>query len=269
MECEYCFKDMPPNKTEDENSLLYWLPKIKKLGIPVPRTEILKLPFTLGDWYKWCDGEDIGMAKYVPEIKKKALLIGYPLFLRTDHLSGKHRWKDTCYVKKEEVLMNRVSRLVEESLTADIIGVPIHALVFREFIEMDSRFTAFYGEMPVNPERRYFIRNGQVLCRHPYWIDEAVEKGTPKGMLPDNWRELAKEMNKETEEEIELLTSYAEKVASILDGYWSVDFCKAKDGRWILIDCGLGYVSWHPKCRKSLTPTPKDVFEGKEIEKVA
>jgi hypothetical protein len=100
--------------------------------------------------------------------------------------------------------------------------------------------------MPVNPERRYFVENGKVICRHPYWIQEAVEKGTKPEKLPENWREIATAMNIQTQEEIKLLTGYAEQVSKVLDGFWSVDFCKAKDGRWILIDMANGELSWHP-----------------------
>lgn len=235
------------------NSLLYWFPKIEKLGIPMPRTETLKIPFW--DMVRFLDN---GASKYEAKIKERASRIGYPLFLRTDQASGKHDWKNTCYVRDEDELIVHVCSIVDINLMLDLF---CEALVFRELIEMDSRFTAFYGEMPVNPERRYFINNGTVLCHHPYWIEDAIEKGTSnrilpdgvlKKMLPDNWRELARAMNKETEEEIKLLTSYAEKVAQVLDGYWSVDFCKARDGRWILIDCGIGFISWHPECEQNL-----------------
>ena len=40
-----------------------------------------------------------------------------------------------------------------------------------------------------------------------------------------------------------------------MKGYWSVDYWKAKDGRWILIDMAEGEKSWHPsKCKYSNMP---------------
>ncbi|GAI66328.1 unnamed protein product [marine sediment metagenome] len=48
-----------------------------------------------------------------------------------------------------------------------------------------------------------------------------------------NWKEILKELNTETESEVALLTDYAEQVACVLDGYWSVDFAHAKDDRWL------------------------------------
>lgn len=115
------------------------------------------------------------------------------------------------------------------------MGLDFKALVVREFIPMDSRFTAFYGDMPVNPERRYFIKGGKMICHHPYWIEEAVEESKQPSI--ENWREVTKELNAETKEEIALLSGYAELVAEKLSGSWSVDFCKARDGQR----------SWHPE----------------------
>jgi len=52
-------------------------------------------------------------------------------------------------------------------------------------------------------------------------------------------------MNDQSADEVELLSGYANQVAGIFPEYWSVDFCKAKDGRWILIDMATGDRSWH------------------------
>jgi len=168
-----------------------------------------------------------------------------PIFMRTDYYSGKHNWNRTCYVDNLSKLPGNLSELVVESQMADLIGLPLNAVIIREFIPMDSKFTAFFGEMPVNPERRYFIRDRKVLCHHPYWVKEAIQKGTSK-QLPENWENIVDEINTEGTEEIKVLTGYSEKVAGVLDGFWSVDFCRVKDGRWILIDCADGDRSWHP-----------------------
>jgi len=58
-----------------------------------------------------------------------------------------------------------------------------------------------------------------------------------------------KELNTETTDEIEILTGYAEMVARVLDGYWSVDFAYGKNGKWYLIDMATGEHSWHPECK--------------------
>jgi len=231
-----------------KNSMLYWYPKIKNLPIPQPKTVYTRIDPKVA--WELMDGKtnlDIN------KLKNIARKIGYPLFLRTDQLSGKHNWKKTCYVKNEKDLLEHIFNVIEATLACDIIGKPVNALFFREYIPMDTGYTAFWGEMPVNPERRYFIKDGKVICHHPYWIEDAIRNPSIK-----NWKEVSKRMNKETPSEIKLLTKYSLLVAKQFKGYWSVDFCKAKDGRWILIDMALGEYSWHPdECHYKLNKKEK------------
>jgi len=220
----------------DKNSLLYWYPKIKDLPIPQPRTEIYVIPEATLAKLMEENMENLDLV----EVNKVAGRIGFPLFCRTDQASNKHFWDRASYIGKIDDMKSHIFEVISHNLCADILGLPFKALVFREYIPMASEYTAFYGSMPVSPERRYFIENGKVLCHHPYWVEEAiVNPSTP------NWRDLSRRMNTETPEEIELLTKHAELVSSMFEGFWSVDFCKAKDGRWILIDMALGEDSWH------------------------
>jgi len=236
----------------DKNSLLYWFPIIKDLPIPIPKTTWVKIPYGV-----FCEYMDLDtnkrpkIADYTEEIISKARGIGYPIFLRTDQASGKHSWEKSCYVEREEDLFKHVWEVVEFNFIADIFGLQCEALVFREYIPMASEFTAFWGKLPISPERRYFIRDGKVECHHPYWIEDAIDKsGFPPFMV--GWRQVLTKMNEESDEEVDLLTMYSDLVAGILDGYWSVDFCKARDGRWILIDLAEGDKSYHPECPKNL-----------------
>lgn len=225
-----------------KSSMLYWHPKIVELDIPQPKTEIVEMKFN-SKFFGICDGDLSSLEPYWNEIKEKSDVIKYPLFMRTDHVSGKHRWKHTCFVENEKNLKNNIVRLFEDSFMVDMVGLPVNALIFREYIPMKELFTAFYGDMPVNPEIRFFVKDGEVLCNHWYWIAEAIVNPSV-----DNWKELIdKEKDATEEREIRLLKRYAIKVAEWFDGYWSADFCKAKDFRWILIDMAVGDRSWHPK----------------------
>ena len=225
----------------DKNSMLIWYPKIKDLDIPQPKTE--EYIFPEEDLKCMYDGKlKLGMK----EIKETANKVNYPLFLRTDLSSAKHFWKNTCYVEKEGDLEKHIMEVIEFNFCADMMGLNFKALFFREYIPMDSRFTAFFGEMPVNPERRYFIKDGKTQCHHAYWTEDAIEGGTKEDNLPKNCKEIIKEINNETKEEIKLLSEYANQVIKVFPkDYWSIDFCKAKDGRWILIDMATGEDSWH------------------------
>jgi len=234
--------------TVESDSMLFWYPKIEDLPIPQPKTELIIFN---DKELKVLLNENVPKS-VVDKVRPVCDKMGYPCFLRTDLASGKHSWKDSCFVESPKDLWKHIFEVVSFNLCGDIMGLDFKALVVREFIPMASRFTAFSGDMPVNPERRYFVKNGLILCHHPYWIEEAIEESKPPSIK--NWREVAKELNTETDEEIKLLTSYTKLVAQQFKGYWSVDFCKAKDGRWILIDMASGSRSWHPEeCKVART----------------
>ncbi len=252
----------------DKNSLLYWFPKIGNLGISVPKTEIILLNDEEKKYYEQLDESffNTSLGDRILSVVENGFT--FPVFMRTDQYSGKHSWERTCYITSRFSLKRNLREIIAQSRMADIFGLPLEAIVVREFIPMETHFLAF-KDMPVNPERRYFIKEGSVLCHHPYWVEKAVEKGTPSGKLPSDWRALAEKINFESEEEIRLLGDYSERVAKVIPGFWSVDFCKAKDGRWILIDMAEGDKSWHPSsCLYSTMPEESgdEGFEGDDVD---
>ena len=236
--------DMPskPYKT----SLTYWFPRVSKLGIPVPRTKII--PIDREKVFPIFDGDECPyFTGLVSDLMKEADKFGFPLFLRTDLSSEKHSWKNTCYVPNMNVLSKNLVSLLEFHELAGLFGLPYEAIVFREFLDLEISFKAFRGEMPINRERRYFVRNGKIECHHPYWPEE-VFNGQPMIFEPGTkgtWKERLAILNNEPEEEISFLTPLAEAAGAELGDYWSIDFAKAKDGTWYLIDMALGNESYH------------------------
>lgn len=238
-------------KVSVDSFLLYWS-KIRELPIPQPSTDIVYL--TEKDFEMSFEGVPKKLEQYIADHIKGHFNL--PVFLRTDLSSAKHDWKNTCYYDGSQPLYQHLFEIFQFNHCADVMGLPFRAIIIREYIPMASEFTAFYGQMPVNPERRYFIKDAKILCHHPYWIEEAIESCHVKPSV-ENWKEIAKRLNTETDDEVTLLSNYATRVARVVDGFWSVDFCKAQDGRWILIDMATGERSWHPKeCQYSnLSPT--------------
>lgn len=230
-------KDMLPKGNRLTDSMLVWFPKIKDLGIPQPKTEIVMLTNDeICSLYEGCNKSIID--KVDKTIKENFNL---PIFIRTDQSSGKHYWKDTCFYDGKKELAFHLFSIAEFNFCCDLLGLPFKSFVLREYIPMASQYTAF-EEMPVNPERRYFIKDGKILCHHAYWIKDAIRNASV-----ENWEQLSDEMNIETKEEIDLLSNYALDVSKAIEGFWSVDFCKAKDGTWYLIDMATGENSFHPK----------------------
>lgn len=213
--------------------------------------------------YSYLDGEPLpkGMME---GLKRAAEEMVFPFFLKTDLVSGKHSWEKTCYVQELTELPRHIFRLIETSAMVDIAGLPIKAFVFRELLDLDWRFKAFNGRMPVAKERRYFIRDGKYECYHPYWSEETIaqwydgrieaarlygqDEEKVVGHTPKNWRILLRELNTvDTQERIRLLR-YSKLVGEVIKGYWSIDYAQARDGKWYLIDMGLGDASEHPPC---------------------
>ncbi len=248
----------------DKSSMLYWWPLTKGTQVPKPETIIVEIGYR--QLVGILDGE-----RFSKKIEKMIIAatekLGYPVFIRTDQASGKHDWKNACFVEREDSLFGNICKVVEFNELAGFWGLHPEALVFRRFIKLEAKFTAFYGGMPVAKERRYFVRDGIVECHHPYWIHDAIEdwdkrrhtlmarvKRIPDtqniGDMPKDWREILSELNRETLEEINLLSKYAAEIGKAIGpGYWSVDFAKGKDGVWYFIDMAEGEKSWHPECK--------------------
>lgn len=230
---------------EDESSLLHWYPRVKDV-LPCPKTVIVELT----------DDEIsslVGMLDGIPpspwlvdRLDAAAREIGYPLFLRSDQGSGKHEWKDTCYVPFEGALLKHVAQLVAWHERAGILPLSFRALVFREFLTLDAPFTAF-NDMPVARERRYFVRDGKVVCWHSYWVESALFTYWGATPLPPDWQQQLARLNAMDDAEMQALTRMAEIFGEQNPGFWSVDFAMTKAGRWVLIDAARGELSWHPE----------------------
>lgn len=205
-------------KDHSENSQLYWWPKIQGLGIPLPETRIVT-------------GDEAAL-------KVAAAELGYPVFIRTDYTSLKHSWKNTAYVTAPEDLGPNVTTLAMDS---HFQGLPVNAIIIRKILDLETTFEAFSGNLPIHKEQRFFIDNDLVCCHHPYWPEHAIEGQTAN---PD-WKAKLKQLNEITFHETILLAGYATKVGSVVSGYWSVDFAKAKDGTWYLLDMAVGEDSFH------------------------
>nr|WP_230972466.1 ATP-grasp domain-containing protein [Archaeoglobus neptunius] len=177
--------------------------------------------------------------------------------MRTDVYSGKHDYVDTCYVGSEEDVRPNLYNLIADSFLKDLFT---RAVVLREFVELDWRFRAFSGKLPIAPEVRVMVRDGEVERWFFYWPEDAI-------LLPDrpDWRKLLAEMRRTAERERERFLSVAREVATEFDDYWSVDFARTRDGRWILIDMALGEVSWRPELTGNYTETVPDLKETLDL----
>jgi hypothetical protein len=222
---------------EAMNQFSFWFPAILAAGVPYPKTMTVSTEVKLLDLL---DGkEPEGWATFLDRLGLICKTIGYPCFLKTGVFSGKHKWRDTCYITGPDVLPRHICELVEYSQLVDFLGLPVNEWVVRELLPTFAPFTSFLG-MPVTRERRYFIRDGEVLCHHPYWPIESIETTAPEEL----WKpELAK-LNEETPPEVALLTAMSKLVSREIEGEWSLDWLHA-EGNWWAIDMALAERSFH------------------------
>lgn len=247
----------PAASIEERADLAYWFPKLVESGARVPRTFVVETDVDL--WHLLDGDVPDGFAGFEQRLKAAAKEVGYPCFLRTGHYSGKHYWRETCYVPSEDVLGKHVVTLVNESAVVDMWGLPVQTWAVRELLPLAARFTAFHG-LPINKERRYFIRDGVVVCHHPYWPPDSILDANG-----DNWEAKLEELNYESPHEVTFLTSQSEIVSRHFDGCWSLDWAMTDDGLWYAIDMAPGERSFHwPDCPAHNRETPPVPAPGGE-----
>lgn len=220
--------------------MLVWYPKLQHLPIPQIRTEIVKTGSKpLRDFVR----KNIPLDPELVEQFQKAIKIvgGYPVFMRTDQASDKHSWSDTCYVESAKNLTRNILMLIEFHEMVDMAGeMNYEALIFRELLELETSFTAFRN-FPVNKEIRCFIKDHKLVSMHNYWFEDALVNQTKD----KDWKEKLKKLNVLYPKDKDEIKSQLNYVVREFEGYWSVDFAKATDGEWYLIDMARGEVSYH------------------------
>lgn len=224
-------------------SLSYWFPIIEAAGIPVPKTKLVEMTDTARKmiWDAF-DGKDSGSTTdpFFEEIKQAATGMGFPCFLRTDETSGKHSWKDTCFLSYVDEVPAHVMSIVEFSECADMFGLPWDTWSVREFLPtMPIGTCPRYGNMPVCREFRFFVKDGQYVCHHPYWPLETLRDGGWSGS-EDDFRHLCF-----VENEAELI-ALAERTGDALGGSWSIDILETERG-WFVTDLAEANKSYHWK----------------------
>lgn len=226
-----------------ENNLAYWYPILRRATVMTPKTTIIEARDSVAQLVY---GEAApAFEPLVADIRAAAEDFGYPVFLRSGHGSGKHYWKNTCFVRSAEDVPSHVGAIIEWSEAVDMMGLPTRTWAVREFLPLVSSFYAF-KDLPVNRERRYFFGDGAVLCHHPYWPEYAIDKHTEE---PD-WKAKLAALNDEPDDEVAFLTAETEKVARVFREAgearpWSLDWAQTKDGQWYAIDMAIGAQSYH------------------------
>ena len=254
---------------ERQSSMLYWWPKILHLNIPMPPTISMHVKNSAME-----AAVNGGPLPDFTHAKGIANAMGYPLFIRSDHMSAKHEWNRTCYVTRSEDLVQHIFNIAETTYLSSMFDeVTFNAVFLRKFLDLErAGFDAFGFGFPVSKEVRCFIRNGKKKCQHPYWFADAIREWADgmdslvgklkpgskiKNPVPDGWEQMLDRMNVLTDADQSEIDRCLELVGEAFEGYWSADFAKGIDGRWYLLDMARGEVSFHfPGCKHGPPPPP-------------
>jgi len=228
------------NRTETAklNDLRYWYPKVKDI-VKTPDTVIVEADGI--EFIHMLDGNPVkGWDSFLHRMWEAVRQIGgTPCFLRTGHTSGKHQWKDTCYLTDMDCLPEHIYNLVEFSFIADFWGLPLDTWAVRKLLPTEPVFTAFYGDMPITRELRLFVKDGKIVHWQPYWPAAAI-KGHCKDPV---WLERMPSIQSFSESELWDLSIQTIAINKAVPGYWSVDWLHTKTG-WYMIDMAIGDMSY-------------------------
>jgi hypothetical protein len=236
-------RDRPLDKT----SMSYWFPLIEAAGLPVPKTKFVEMTDTcrrmIWDLFDGKSSGDSATEPFFERVAQAAAEMGYPCFFRTDHTSGKHSWKKTCYLAKPEDIPNHVANIAEFSECAGMMGIPWDTWAVREFLPtIPYGVCPRYDDFPVCKEFRFFVNEGDVICWHPYWPLSALQDG---GWEVDADEAIAySELCHIDYENLMALKDIASRAGVACGGSWSVDLLETERG-WVLTDMAEAHKSYH------------------------
>ena len=245
---------MKKDELEIYNSMFYWWPKVKKLGIPVPRTVLYKLDRESFIELMMVVNTDKFTSKsrvILDKVRDVIMDMGIPCFVRGDMTSDKHEWNETCFINTTDrnVIHRNLANLIasHDMHIGMYTGIAMYGYAVREMLDTKPVFYYFNGT-PITKERRYFYSNGEVCCFHPYWPRDAIEKGYGKD-LPKDWSQKLGRMNSMNKKEIDKLTGYAKRIGDAISNddvrSWSIDFLQDRSGKWYFIDAAIAERSFH------------------------
>ena len=230
------------------NSALYWLPKIVGADLPTPATVVV--PYDHHEALEILDGlKPAHWDTWAREVTEAAGAVGWPVFIRTDLASAKHEGPDAYKANGPADVSKILAATIEDNELKLWLDERPQAFLVRRFLDLNVIFTAFDG-LPIAMEWRYFATAEQVMCRHFYWPEDAIQFWDAEE--PEDWRRRLREMALlEPPPELAAWAVQAVKACPKAKS-WSVDFAQDIDGQWSLIDMATADRSWHPAHEKGV-----------------
>jgi hypothetical protein len=234
----------------------HWWSRVQDCGVPMPRTAVVPLGedlvFSNVLRAKRTEADVRRLEDFLRRCEAAATEVGYPIFVRTGSMSGKHAGPMMYRARNLEELAMCVQALVQATLSVD--GVPFTSLMLRQWLDLEGGFHAFGplggdGHL-IAREFRAFAGPGYETRVDAYWPINAMQFNGPE---PDGWREILSKQNQLSPAEESHLKAQAEHIVSCLDGAWSIDFAQGRNGQWYFVDCAPAEMSHDHRSKEGIT----------------
>ena len=237
------------NKTR----LSYWWPLLEAAGIPTPKTQMVSYTENISPLFDGTTPK--GWDDLLANLTTAARFISQtgPWFLRTDFGAAKHSWKNTCFITDLNKIGAHVAAIAEDHEMQFPFAPPCDNWVVREMLPTKPIFTAFWGDMPITREFRFFVRGDEVEYAQSYWLSDAIKGNHPS---KKDWRKLLAKASEFIDGgESDILYDLARRVSRAVPGVWSVDLLDTERG-WFVTDMaegdfGRNYLKRFPRYSRS------------------
>lgn len=227
---------------DDRNSMLYWYPKIKDLGIPMPETEFFLLSEEEIDSpmeTDWTPMSILSILQDIPTTEIQERVQSLPT--QTAHIRGDYKASRLMGGEGREITMEpqRIDYEVLELLDSLMMTrFPTRAIAVREWLDLKT-----YGESYMSSicsEVRFIVDEGEVLGG---FVD-VYEDDFDRSFSEQDTQEILNDIESSLEADREQLVEWAEGAGKALGDSWSVDFIQDVEDNWYLTDMAL-YGLWY------------------------
>src|SRR6267378_5364259 len=215
-----------------QDSAKFWFPKLNATWL---RTE---MPSTVFLDYNEALLESSLYGMPTPEYERLYYAVRdavegeYPVFLRTDLTSAKHKGKSGCRLDNETGLNQLLLTLLSHAhLKSYHQKIKSSAIMVRPWIDLSHQRTAF-GGLPIGNEFRIFADQKGVQCVHHYWPQEALVDHMDDGSAPPTWTGGWPSSWIRTD----VLDAAVMAAKTMGAGKWSVDFAADVSGKFWVLD---------------------------------
>jgi hypothetical protein len=145
---------------------------------------------------------------------------GAPLILKDYNKSRKHEWYDACYIgsSSDAPEVKRVVGNFLERQGDDLAG----GLVFRKYVPLKYVGTHPKSGLKLANEHRYFVRDGIVFYKAPYWAGNQERTPYPFGVIRS-------------------------VTARIESPFYAIDMAELEDSTWMVIEINEGCTAGVPE----------------------